>query len=161
MISEISGNLFDHIYDEAGRLTTCVCHCVSQDMSMGAGIALKFKQRFGCVSQLRAASGVVGQAVVLPVNGYYVFYLITKSKYFEKPTYDTLRLTLIAMRDFMLLNGSRTLVMPRIGCGLDRLTWCHSSTGKASTSQSMSVRQLLEEIFIDTDIRITVVTASG
>ena len=49
--------------------------------------------------------------------------LITKEKYWKKPDYDTLRLALIALKKETIEKRIEMLVMPRIGCGLDRLDW--------------------------------------
>lgn len=53
----------------------------------------------------------------------YVYYLITKDRYFNKPTYDDLRLSLRAMYEHMVAHGVPHVGMPEIGCGLDMLVW--------------------------------------
>lgn len=71
-----------------------LAHCVSRDLEMGKGIAVRFKNLFGRVDELRAQEKDVGQVAVLPplVDGdkRHIFYLITKERYFGKPTYATL-----------------------------------------------------------------------
>jgi len=73
----------------------------------------------------------------------YIYYLITKARYSDKPTYESLRKSLEAMRNHCVKNGVRALVMPRIGCGLDRLEY-----GR--------VGPMIDEVFRDTRINITV-----
>ena len=53
----------------------------------------------------------------------YVYYLITKDRYFNKPTYDDLRMSLRAMYEHMVAHGVPHVGMPEIGCGLDMLVW--------------------------------------
>ncbi|XP_072853537.1 ADP-ribose glycohydrolase OARD1 isoform X5 [Pogona vitticeps] len=86
-----------------------------------------------------------GDVAILKRDDRYVYYLITKSKYFYKPTYDNLRKSLEAMKIHSLKNAVTRISMPKIGCGLDRLDW-----NKVST--------MLEEVFEDTDVYITVYT---
>ena len=75
----------------------------------------------------------------------FVYYLITKEKYSGKPTYDTLRDSLLSMKQHILRNGVTDLSMPRIGCGLDLLQW-------------PKVEEMLRDIFGDTDLEITIYT---
>lgn len=74
-----------------------------------------------------------------------VFYLVTKEKYSHKPTISSLEASLRAMRDLCLENNVHQLAMPRIGCGLDRLDW-------------NQVSKLIQHIFADDDIEITIYT---
>jgi predicted nucleotide-binding protein (sugar kinase/HSP70/actin superfamily) len=53
-----------------------------------------------------------------------IFYLITKpysSK--SKPTYSSLKLSLIDMFEQMREKKLEYLALPKIGCGLDKLNW--------------------------------------
>lgn len=68
---------------------------------------------------------------------------VTKTRSFHKPTYDTLRLSLLAMKEHCLSCDVRELCLPRIGCGLDHLQWDRVVT-------------MLFELFSDTDIKMTV-----
>lgn len=65
----------------------------------------------------------VGEVAVLHRGKRYIYYLITKPKYFDKPTYKTLEDSLEAMKKHCVANGVTALSMPRIGCGLDKLEW--------------------------------------
>mmetsp|Transcript_13362 Transcript_13362/g.20917 ORF Transcript_13362/g.20917 Transcript_13362/m.20917 type:complete len:80 (-) Transcript_13362:111-350(-) len=53
----------------------------------------------------------------------FVYYLVTKERYFHKPTYDNLGKSLGAMRVHMQKRGVKKLALPKIGCGLDGLKW--------------------------------------
>lgn len=113
VINEIKGNLFDD-------KTNCLAHCVSEDLKMGAGIALQFRKIFG-VSKLQKKD--VGDVSVLEEGSRFIYYLITKRYYYQKPTYQTLKLSLIKMREHMIENKINRISMPKIGCGLDKLRW--------------------------------------
>ncbi|XP_060087492.1 ADP-ribose glycohydrolase OARD1 isoform X2 [Heteronotia binoei] len=125
--------------------TDSLAHCISEDCHMSAGIAAIFKKKFGGVQELLSQRKTTGEVAVLKRENRYVYYLITKSKYFHKPTYDNLRNSLEAMKIHCLKNGVTCISMPKIGCGLDRLDW-------------NKVSLMLEEVFEDTNIKITVYT---
>ncbi|XP_067303408.1 ADP-ribose glycohydrolase OARD1 [Pseudorasbora parva] len=133
-----------------GDLFTCpstdaLAHCISEDCRMGAGVALLFKKKFCGVEELLAQEKQPGQCAVLKRSGRFVYYLVTKKKYYQKPTYDILRKSLVSMREHCLANGVNSISMPRIGCGLDKLKWEHVSS-------------IITEVFQDTNITITVYT---
>jgi O-acetyl-ADP-ribose deacetylase (regulator of RNase III) len=119
------------IIDAEGDLMTApdsLCHCVSECLAMGKGIAVLFKQKFGGVDELKAQRVKVGGVAILhrpsetrPER--HVYYLITKPKFSDKPTYDTLGMSLGAMFSHMHANGIKSISMPEIGCGLDGLSW--------------------------------------
>lgn len=77
--------------------------------------------------------------------------LVTKKRYWQKPTYDSLKIALINAKLYSLMIADKgtkepkpvRLAMPRIGCGLDRLEWS-------------KVKEIIEEVFADTDIEILV-----
>lgn len=130
IFEEIHGDLFEHTLDRVP------VHCISQDCKMGAGIAVPMKKKFHLASLT---------ADKFPDCIYYhgVLNLITKKNYWGKPTYQTLEQSLIKMKEIAKENNIDKLVMPKIGCGLDRLQWS-------------KVREILESIFQDTSIDILV-----
>lgn len=71
-----------------------------------------------------------------------VINLITKERYWEKPTYETMREALNIAR-LRLPYDCKKIAMPVIGCGLDRLEWC-------------KVSEIIKEVFANTDIEILV-----
>ncbi|KAL6482805.1 hypothetical protein MHYP_G00076770 [Metynnis hypsauchen] len=133
----VKGDLF------ACPVTDAMAHCVSEDCRMGAGISVVFKVKFGGVDELLAQKKQPGECAVLKRSDRFVYYLVTKKRYNHKPIYDTLRQSLEAMKAHCLDNGVTRLSMPRIGCGLDRLSW-----------DKVSV--MIEEVFRNTDVAITV-----
>ncbi len=120
-----------------------LAHCVSQDLKMGAGIALIFKKKFGMVQQLLSLKEKVGGVAILEDNHRFIYYLITKERYFKKPNYANLKASLIEMRNHMMDNDISELNIPRIGCGLDRLKW-------------EKVELILKAVFESDNVTITV-----
>ena len=118
------GDLFDTDVEQ-------ICHCVSEDYHMNAGIARKFRTKFGNVNVLKNQKVGIGGCSVLRVEDRTIYYLVTKSKYYEKPTYSSVRKSLISMRILMETKNHTEIAMPLIGCGLDKLKW--SSVSKIIT----------------------------
>lgn len=114
---EIEGDLFESKH--------ALAHCVSADLAMSKGIAVEFRDRFGGVRELRDQKPRVGDVLVLQDKEGQrpIYYLVTKQNYWDKPTYDTLSSCLIQLRLLCIKAGTKTIAMPRIGCGLDRLQW--------------------------------------
>ncbi|KAM9350720.1 ADP-ribose glycohydrolase OARD1 isoform 2-T2 [Symphorus nematophorus] len=136
-LNYVTGNLFSCPEDEA------LAHCISEDCRMGAGIAVLFKQKFKGVGELKEQKKLTGQCAVLKRDRRFVYYLITKKRASQKPTYDSLRHSLEDMKSHCEDNGVTRISMPRIGCGLDRLAWDRVSV-------------ILEQVFKHTNISITV-----
>ena len=130
--TEIKGNLFDRKLEHPSEYYV---HCISRDYACGAGIAKEFNKRYNL--SLRLLDLPITSCMIIDD----VISLITKPKYWQKPTYDSLRKALVDLK--CRENLVKTLVMPRIGCGLDRLSW-------------NNVKGMIEEIFEDTDINIEV-----
>lgn len=130
VLNEIKGNLFE--YTE-GRVPV---HCISQDCNMGAGIAVEMKKKF-------KLGGLIADDFPDCILYHNVLNLITKKKYYGKPTYESLEKSLSIMKEICIEEGISKLVMPKIGCGLDRLQWPR-------------VREILEKILGDTDIDVLV-----
>ena len=126
-----------------------LAHCVSSDFALGAGIAKKFNHYFGLRDKLIARyplkdgeasrPDMVGAAVLCD----HVFNLITKDRYWEKPTYNTLLFAIGHMRQMCLIRQIKKLAMPKIGCGLDRLDWS-------------IVSKMIEYLFRNDDIEILI-----
>ncbi|GMT32406.1 hypothetical protein PFISCL1PPCAC_23703, partial [Pristionchus fissidentatus] len=125
VITHETGDLFEIAY-RPEIADWAIAHCISEDCGMGKGIAVHFKKRYGKVADLKrqVANGKTkGSAAYLEADGRIIFYLITKEKYYNKPTYDTLEGSIKDMISIMKEKGVKGCVMPRIGCGLDRLDW--------------------------------------
>ena len=119
-----------------------LCHCISDDFALGAGIAVQFEKRYKLKRELfrlyPEGLGSVGCVLVGKV-----FNLVTKEKYYHKPTLITLQQSLIQMKELAIQNNIKYIAMPRIGCGLDGLEW-------------NDVRNIICAVFQDTDVKILV-----
>lgn len=137
--SEIQGDLFT-------RTDCALCHCISSDFALGAGIAKKFAQ-MGVKKQLRDSFPCEwqgrGYCLITETNGVVVGNLVTKQRYFHKPTLETLRQALENFREQAIERGLRKIAMPKIGCGLDKLQW-------------EDVREIIQDVLKDTDLEIFV-----
>lgn len=116
-IIEVVGNLFDVPSNYS------LAHCVSEDLKMGAGIALEFKKRFKGYNELIMQNPKVRNVIFLKKSNRYILYLITKKRYFHKPTYEDLFYTLVNLRNFCDKHNITILAIPKIACGLDKLNW--------------------------------------
>lgn len=119
-------------------------HCISADFALGAGIAIEFNKRFDMKKKLKenfqgAQLDWIGDA--LRIDN--VYNLVTKFRYYQKPTYYTLSCSVESLKLQMELAGEHKLAIPKIGCGLDKLSW-----GK--------VKRIIEETFNETDVHIIV-----
>ncbi|CAG0917179.1 unnamed protein product [Notodromas monacha] len=117
-VKEKKGDLFASPKDFA------LAHCISADVRMGKSIAAIFKAKYGGVSELKAQRKRVGEVAVLTArDNRVIYYLITKSRAWDKPTYDDLTCALKSLKRECVSRGVKKLAMPRIGCGLDNLVW--------------------------------------
>ena len=153
--TEIKGDLFALCkYDYA------LAHCISADFALGAGIAKEFERRFKIRERLIGKFGAKwyegfdkrgGTCIAcgpfsfsfLDVRKVMVFNLVTKKRYWEKPTMENMKKALIILRRQCEKYDIKKLAMPKIGCGLDGLYW-------------NVVSHLIQEVFYDSDIEITV-----
>lgn len=141
LIREVNGDLFN------APQGYYLAHCISGDYALGAGIAKKFNEVYDMRFKLHKTFPIpvgekftnVGEALLIDN----VFNLVTKARYYNKPTYETLYDTLYDMRMQCEDLDVKKLAMPLIGCGLDKLEWGQ-------------VKYTIEEVFGDSDIEITV-----
>ena len=87
---EINGNLFDY-YSRA-----FLAHCISADFALGKGIALEFDRRYDVKRKLKLynpnylswykENNIGGDAIIVDS----IINLVTKEKFYHKPTYRTL-----------------------------------------------------------------------
>lgn len=140
---EKAGNVFlapDNYY---------LAHCISADYALGKGIAKEFDVVYNMRKRLNEmyprTVDRVGTALLVDD----VFNLVTKKFFFQKPTLETLEAALVDMKNQCIELGIKKIAMPRIGCGLDRLTW---------KSENACVYKVIEKVFEDTDTEIVVYT---
>ena len=144
--NEVKGNLFD------ASENAVLVHCISSDFELGAGIAIEFAKR-GVKKNLkkhykRNKWDEKGYCRLTGIKGYKAcINLITKGRYYEKPTNRTLEEALLDMKKLIADNKDNfpitEIAMPKIGCGIDGLSWNEVST-------------IIKEVFNDTSLNITV-----
>jgi O-acetyl-ADP-ribose deacetylase (regulator of RNase III) len=126
-----------------------LAHCISADFGMGKGIVVEFNKRFDLKKKLQSRypdyisqynHHRIGGDCILEGR---VLNLITKERYFHKPTIITMRLALQKMKKLCIDNNITKIAMPTIGAGLDRLAWSN-------------VSEQIKQIFDDTGIEILV-----
>lgn len=143
-IKEIEKDLFLEKY----KTGDIYAHCISADFVLGKGIAKTFKEKF---PELKKKKELVTEYRIksarrfMPVESGNVIIgnLITKKFYYSKPTYGSLTESLVELRKYVLQNNLKRILMPKIGCGLDRLDW-------------ELVKQIIEKVFEETDIEIKI-----
>lgn len=121
--------------EEKGNLFTLaneyvLGHCISYDCEMGKGIARQFRDRYpnmqGELKRILKTNKLEYPVTILytdDVTGDKIFNLITKEKFFNKPTKSTIRECIRQMAKICKENEVKKLALPLIGCGLDRLEW--------------------------------------
>lgn len=126
-----------------------LAHCISADFGMGRGIVIEFNKRFNMKRNLQSkypdyvnewhSRGYKGDCIL---EGR-VLNLITKERYFSKPTYQSMRSALMVMKSICEENCIVKIAMPIIGCGLDRLQWD-------------KVSEIIKDVFGNSEIEILV-----
>lgn len=150
---EIRKDLFEYLYEGFA-----LAHCISADFALGAGIAKKFETRFHIKEKLLTKFGprwdfdTAGATCIacgpltydmFGIRKTMIFNLVTKDRYWEKPTLENMEKALIVLRKQCEKYNIRKLAMPRIGCGLDKLDW-------------EDVSLLIRNVFSDCNITIIV-----
>ena len=113
-------------------------HCISFDCNMSLGIAKPIKKKFELNNLYKHVNSF--PTCILHNR---VFNLITKEKYWHKPTYETLEKSLEKMKEIIIDKDIKSVVMPKIGCGLDRLSWDR-------------VSNIIKKVFENIDIEILI-----
>lgn len=121
-----------------------LAHCISADAKMGAGIAVEFRKRFE-LQPLRDRARNHPLDIGACYKAGRSLNLVTKSKFWNKPTYPALTQAVVSMKNMCRDEGITKLAMPQIGCGLDKLQWA-------------KVREIIKEAFKDTEVDIVVCT---
>lgn len=132
-----------------------LAHCISDDRAMGAGIAVQFTkrgvkqlldQKYGKINpdeQNPMKWGTKGYCLSVVMDGQHVMNLVTKNRYWHKPTIASLGNALHSMKIYVRENNIKKIAMPMIGCGLDKL-------------DPETVKELIEYVFQDEDVEIVI-----
>ena len=122
MIREIKGDMFNYIDPNKDF----IAHCISADFALGAGIAKTIEEKYHIRDILKA--GPFANKKYVKDDGFVivtgtVFNLVTKGKYYEKPSYTSIHNAIFALAEHCHVRGINDIHMPEIGCGLDGLKW--------------------------------------
>lgn len=134
-------------------------HCIAADFGMAGGIAKQFVDRMNMRDKLWDWAKATGRRITPNPYGSYgdsvvgiqhwairvdnVYNLITKQWTYERPTYDDLVAALDNLKAAMVRDELNLLVIPKLGCGIDGLSW-------------NVVRRLITATFQSTDITVMV-----
>ena len=143
---EVKADLFEYHYKGY-----CLAHCISADFKLGAGIAKEFEKRYKLRNDLLDwLGGEWYSKIYMKGYGYAIFHdrhnvidLVTKERYWHKPTLQSLRIAVERMRELCDYYNISKIAMPKIGCGLDKLNW-------------KEVRSIIKDVFKDTNIDIVI-----
>ena len=121
-------------------------HCISADARMKKGFTDFLSDRIlGLSSTCRKAKFFTRQ--VFPIwdstGKRYLYNLVTKERYCDKPNLSTLSKTLEAMKSHANMNSVSTIAIPKLGCGLDQMNW-------------QDVVKLFRDIFTYADVQLLV-----
>ena len=118
-------------------------HCISADFALGKGIALEMQKRFRTRDEIQSKAKPFSIPVGHCVYTEPVLSLITKGRALALPTYENMYEALQHLHTAMYTLGIYKIAMPRIGCGLDKLSW-------------PIVRALIKDVFEEDDVEILV-----
>ena len=128
------------------KVADSIAHCISADFKMSSGIAQDLKLQFPMkIPTKEMVNNAPLRPQVINQSQRFLYHLITKRRYFHKPTYKNLRASLIALRTHAETNNVTRISLPRIGCGLDKFDW-------------KKVRDMIQDVFHGSVIRVTVLT---
>lgn len=136
MVKEVRGNMFNNVDN------VFVAHCISGDIALGAGVAKEVNNRYNMRLKIQRKFGDTvepGKAVLVDN----IFNLVDKQGCRDKADIAYLTDALIDMKNQCDIFGIKHIIMPRIGCGRDRLNWT-------------DVKNNIDYIFGNSDIDITI-----
>ena len=96
-----------------------LAHCKSSDFKMSAGIARSFKRKFS----YNFPESTHSPLFVQKLDDRFIYHLVTNKRFFQKPTYNSLRQSLEAMTNHAKKHKVTQISIPKTGCGLERLEW--------------------------------------
>ena len=128
--------------------TTCIAHCVSSDFAMGKSLAYTIASCYPELQEMRKLpknNFPPGSSVTYFDQQHQCFnhILVTKRQFFQKPTYETLELSLHALKRHLMRHIIHALAIPKLGGGCDQLHW-------------PTVFSILFKVFLGSNLTITI-----
>ena len=120
-------------------------HCISADAQMSKGFARFLSEGVPRLRRTCRRANLLKDQVFSfwdPSSRRYIYNLVTKEKYSDKPDLQTLA-TFQNTQAHATMHGISTIAIPKNGCGLDQMNW-------------QEVVKLLRDIFAYSDIQIVV-----
>ena len=121
-------------------------HCIPADAQMSKGFAKSLSERILRLRRTCRRANLLKDQV-FPFwdssSRRYIYNLVTKEKYSDKPDLQTLATTLQGMQSHATMHGVSTIAIPKIGYGLNQMKW-------------QDVVKLIRDIFAYSDIQIVV-----
>ena len=123
-------------------------HCISADARISKGFADFLSHRMsGLRSTCRNAKLFMRPVYLFwdSTRKRYIYNLVTKERFCDKPNLLTLCKTLQAMKILASTNGVSTIAIPKLGCGLDQSNW-------------REIVKLHRDLFAYADVQVVVYT---
>lgn len=124
--------------------------CISEDAAFNEGVSIEFAKLLpNTTSYVRQMSLKKGNAYLLSVNEertQNVFYLVTKSRFYDKPSQVDFRKAVYDMREWAIRQNITKIAMNKLGTPLDGLDWD-------------DCRAFLVDMFKNTNIELLICTA--
>ncbi|KAE9525256.1 hypothetical protein AGLY_014324 [Aphis glycines] len=101
-----------------------IAHCISADLKISKEIAFRIKTTFGNTTpQLEKLNPQIGDAIPIKIGNKIIYHLVTKQKYFHKPKYDDIKLTIQNIKKSMQKLHDFKIAIPTIASGVDKCNW--------------------------------------
>ena len=117
---------------------------VSMDLTMHSGLLKDIRNQFGHVQDLFEQRKEIGEVAILTPKelgkNQYVYYMMTKLRWFDKSDIEELWQCVKGVVDHALEHDVKVVCFPRIGAGFDSIPWVH-------------VYQLIHEAFEGTGVK--------
>eukprot|EP00794_Sanderia_malayensis_P008634 gene8634-9567_t len=131
----------DKVTLQADKYGASLAQCVSSDFAMDKGLAKQFKKAFGNIESLKQQGIKPGGAAILPYKDSFIYYLVTRERWWDRGCYKYLRSALADVRYHCEAYSVVDLRMGRLGAGPDGLDW-------------YEVREIIKDTFQDTEVTI-------
>ena len=116
---------FCQTYGNILKSKTSMAHCVSSDFRMSRGLASKVATFYPEIQQaaFRHKRLPVGSVFAFydPYDNRYIFNLVTKRNFYEKPTHEALEQAIINLRFMVQQYRLPRIILPKLACGLHGL----------------------------------------
>jgi len=131
----------DQIILQADKYGRSLVECVSSDFEMDKGLVKCFEKSFKHKLLLRERAVMPGNAAIVPYKDCYIYYLITRERWWDRGCYQYLGTALHTVKDHCIAHNVKELCMGRLGSGMDGLDWKY-------------VRLLIIDTFKDTELTV-------